>query len=208
MEQCSTGALTDVNGPWKPFIGCRIVDLCAVSTTNDLLHYRHVYGFLAVIGAGAILLGIIQAEVSNDRVDEMVVLCVSMLKSILFFRLLFRRISATAEAELGMRNALAFIVTNLALFLLSYAFDFLSLYQVNELSFRGVPLGDGLFSRAIAFLYFSVVTFSTAGFGDIAPATNTARLLTSTELLLSYGLTVLVIANFTGLRRALTKNAQ
>ena len=50
-------------------------------------------------------------------------------------------------------------------------------------------------------LYFSIVTLSTLGYGDIAPLTDTGRLLAALEVLAGFMLVVLVIGAFlTGLR--------
>lgn len=55
----------------------------------------------------------------------------------------------------------------------------------------GVSLWEKFFNR----LYFSVVTFSTVGYGDITPATQTARMVVMTQILFNMtGMVRLVVA--------------
>ena len=46
------------------------------------------------------------------------------------------------------------------------------------------------------FLYFSLVTFTTTGFGDIVPRTNEARILISMEIVLAFISIIFIISNF------------
>ncbi|MDQ0196726.1 ion channel [Paenibacillus wynnii] len=53
-----------------------------------------------------------------------------------------------------------------------------SIYKLfGQTSFQGEGIGQDLLSQFITFLYFSVATFTTVGFGDIAPVDNTSRLV-------------------------------
>jgi len=45
---------------------------------------------------------------------------------------------------------------------------------------------DGIQPGFLAYLYYSIVTSTTLGFGDLVPLTNVARLVVSTEVILGY----------------------
>ena len=47
-------------------------------------------------------------------------------------------------------------------------------------------LDDGKHPDFWSYLYYSVVTFTTLGFGDIVPITNIARIAVGTEVILGY----------------------
>jgi voltage-gated potassium channel Kch len=46
------------------------------------------------------------------------------------------------------------------------------------------------------FFYFSVLTFTTTGFGDIIPITKTAKALVTMEVMVAFITTIIVISNF------------
>lgn len=90
----------------------------------------------------------------------------------------------------------------LLLLLLNYfelAVGFAVLYlATNSIAFKGQATLITDPGRAI---YFSIVTLSTLGYGDIEPFTDTGRLLAAFEVLAGFMLVVLVIGAFlTGLR--------
>jgi voltage-gated potassium channel Kch len=51
-------------------------------------------------------------------------------------------------------------------------------------------------SNSIDFLYFSIVTIATVGYGDITPVTTTAKILTSIEILTGIVFLIIIISNF------------
>ena len=53
-------------------------------------------------------------------------------------------------------------------------------------------------TMAIDFLYFSAVTVSTVGYGDICPKTPLAKLLTTAEIVFGFVLIVIVLAATVG----------
>jgi len=60
-------------------------------------------------------------------------------------------------------------------------------------AFRGL---DGSWAP-LQFLYFSVVTIATVGYGDILPASTAARLITASEVLAGLSLLVFLMTAFT-----------
>lgn len=61
-----------------------------------------------------------------------------------------------------------------------YALGYKSLTLINSSSFYGLTPT----SHFIDFLYFSLITVTTTGYGDIYPLTKTAKILASTEIIL------------------------
>ena len=70
---------------------------------------------------------------------------------------------------------------------------FATLYLITESI--GYESGDALSSRLDA-LYFSVITITTLGYGDIKPFVNTGKWLSLTETIMGFVLVVLVVGTF------------
>ena len=98
-----------------------------------------------------------------------------------------------------------FIGMSIVLFIISYAIDFYCLYQINPDSFHGLTQPANLANDFLSFFYYSVTTFTTAGLGDIVPASASARLFTSAELIISFFFTIFIIANLAILRESFSQ---
>nr|WP_229511042.1 ion channel [Massilia sp. CFBP 13721] len=64
-----------------------------------------------------------------------------------------------------------------------------------------ISFGEGGANSSMNCLYFSMVTFSTLGYGDILPKTSLARLLCGSEALLGAFTMGLVVAGFSNRNR-------
>ena len=168
--------------------------------SNGLFHLPNVYKFLFVIFIGVVIFLIGRQELGNSTVNEAILFVYSLAKTVFFFSLLFARIRETADHQLDYKDILTFIGYNTLLIVISYGIDYLCLYEIDQHSFSGITTRGQLIPHIITFIYFSIATFSTAGLGDIAPHTTVAQLLISSEMMLSWFLTILVIANFSSIR--------
>lgn len=65
-----------------------------------------------------------------------------------------------------------------------YAVIYKILIQFNPHSFAGLNQS----SHFIDFLYFSIITVTTTGYGDIHPLTNFARIITMTEIVAGFSI--------------------
>lgn len=80
--------------------------------------------------------------------------------------------------------------------IISFATDFTCLYEFDHKSFSGlVATPENYISHLFHFLYFSVITFSTVGYGDIQPISEIARLVVILEISLSFFIVVFGLAN-------------
>jgi voltage-gated potassium channel len=147
-------------------------------------------------------------EIGNRNINEAILFIYSIAKTIYFFSLLFDRIKDTATDHLDYKDILTFIGYNTLLIVISYGIDYLCLYEIDPHSFTGITTREQLIPHIVVFFYFSVATFSTAGFGDIAPHSMVAQLLISSEMILSWFLTILVIANFSTIRDTFKKSSK
>lgn len=165
---------------------------------RDLL--RPILLFGSIVLLSVLLLLFVRHEVGSIEVLEFTVVTFSLSKTVFFVFEMFRHIARTSDREIGLQRIFAMIGIYAMLFVVSFAFDHWALLEVDPNAIEGVALGGDFFHRMADMLYYSISTFTTAGFGDLFPVSRTARLLASSELMLSFFLTVLVIANFSNLR--------
>ncbi|PKV89311.1 potassium channel family protein [Streptomyces sp. TLI_146] len=96
---------------------------------------------------------------------------------VLFGCLTVWQIAAITHAEYPRLRAIEALATGVPLFLVLFSATYFLLADDRPASFSE-PL-----SRTGA-LYFTVTVFATVGFGDIAPATDTSRALTTAQMIL------------------------
>jgi hypothetical protein len=173
-----------------------------------LFHLPTFYKFLFVIFIGVLIFSAGRKEVGNSTINETLLFIYSIAKTIYFFILLFDRIKDTADHQLDYKDILTFIGYHTLLIVISYGIDYLCLYEIDQHSFTGITTRSQFIPHVVVFFYFSVATFSTAGFGDIAPHSIVAQLLISSEMMLSWFLTILVIANFSSIRDTFRKSSK
>lgn len=78
----------------------------------------------------------------------------------------------------------------------SFATDYTCLFQFNHTAFEGVmDYSNSYIYNLYQFFYFSVITFSTVGYGDITPVSDIARFVVMLEIFLSFFLIVFALTN-------------
>ncbi|WP_338359187.1 potassium channel family protein, partial [Yeosuana marina] len=74
--------------------------------------------------------------------------------------------------------------------------DYHALYATNVDSFKTSLTGNTSFMRQFfEFLYFSIITFSSVGFGDVVPISVSGKIIVILEVLLSFFVLIFGIAN-------------
>ncbi|MCL6603799.1 MAG: two pore domain potassium channel family protein [Paenibacillus sp.] len=108
--------------------------------------------------------------------------------SVLFYILfIFNEIKDSNSKEVKLQHTLIRISIATISCIVFFTVVYTSIYKLfGETSFKGEGLGEDLLSQLITFLYFSVATFTTVGFGDIAPVDNTSRLVVIMQISFSF----------------------
>jgi Ion channel len=161
-----------------------------------------VWPFLIVLLAGVLVYWADYVEVSSAATREMVLLAVSLTKSLWFIRFVILQIRASTHQTFYFHEFMVFIGTSVLLFILSFAIDYYCLLQISPNAFRGFESEPHLTQDFLTCIYFSVTTFTTAGLGDIVPNSSTARSFTTFELIISFFFTIFIIANLAVLRES------
>ncbi len=120
-------------------------------------------------------------------------------------RFVFIMISHAGSGQKTTGEAVYNIILSVISGIIFFAINYFYLSVNDPNAFVG-HLGNAPLSRLIGCLYYSVITFSTIGYGDIVPYTNMARIVVIGEVLYSVFILVLVISSFSSLKDAMGKN--
>lgn len=84
----------------------------------------------------------------------------------------------------------------ITIIIISFALDYLCISEIYPNAFSGVNAEQSLYLRFINFLYFSIVTYTTVGYGDIIPITMVAKLITVLEMMSAFIVIVFIISKY------------
>jgi len=125
-----------------------------------------------------------------------IIVGLALVKTIFIVRLTFIQLSKIIGESHQLTHVLTLFGVLIILIVLSFSADYHALYTLNPENFKSSTALNGSFSlQFFEFLYFSLITFSSVGFGDIVPLTIEGKLLVMMEVLLSFLVLVFGIAN-------------
>lgn len=133
---------------------------------------------------------------SIGPVAIMAVVFIALLKSFFIVRLTFNQLGKIIGQSHLLSHVLVLFTLLIGLIVVSFATDFTGLYLAGPNQFKSILENES--SKLIVvfeFLYFSLITFSSVGFGDIVPISVSAKLLVILEIILSFFVLVFGIAN-------------
>ena len=162
--------------------------------------YSFIYGRLTYPFIFLLIYFLDYFELANPLVNEILLSFISLLKAAYFIYFVFRTIKETAHKEFDFQEFMGFVVVSILLVILSFAFDYYCLFKINEQAFAGIIPKQNIITEFISFFYYSISVFTTAGFGDIKPNSTSAQVFVSTELMIAFFFTVLIIANISHIR--------
>ncbi|MBX9851864.1 MAG: hypothetical protein K2X86_08905 [Cytophagaceae bacterium] len=153
---------------------------------------QHVVVILIGIG----IFYIDEVEFLDGFYPKLFLLILAFAKCIYFIGHSFKKIEEASLNNFTYNKFLVIILTNIFLIILSFAVDYSCLYEFDSNSFQGLTRDGSMFTIFYDFFYFSVLTFTTTGFGDIIPLTKPAKFLVTIEVIVAFITTIIVIFNF------------
>lgn len=153
--------------------------------------------FVSIILGGVLLFFFDFYEVNSPSFNTGLLLTMTTLKVLYFLGATLHWIRRTVSSAYHLRYLMGFLVLQVLLIVISFATDYYCLYQINPHSFLlpADQMGIGLVPQLLTFLYFSLGKYTTAGGGEMHPATPAAQVCAMGEMVVSYFTTVLIIAN-------------
>ncbi len=146
---------------------------------------------------------------SNAEIMINFILVYTLACTLLFIIFAFENIAQGNEDNIIDSETLLMIIYCILIAVIFYAVMYTSIYRINPKSFSGVNLGNNneLMKQFFSFLYFSIVTFSTVGYGDIYPVYLVSRLIVIIEITFAFIIVVISISSFTSLKKSFNKSS-
>ncbi len=165
--------------------GMVLITIAVKKSAKWLIEKREVEknGYIAVVGIGGLLLFLKWILYHNPENTYLAYLVIGIILGLIAGMVPKSNKMVTRKTEKWLPHAII-----MYFFVVIYAFA--SLYFCIEIllpnSFFGISQWDKFFVDVFEFIYFSVVTFATVGFGDIYPVSLLAKFAVCLEILVTF----------------------
>ncbi len=161
------------------------------------------YGIIVFLGF--IIFYIDDQDFFYSSVTLALINVISILKTAYFIQFSYKKIIEISISEIAYHTFLGFMLVNISMIMLSFAVDYLCVYQVDPKSFVGIDPKFSFPELAFEFWYFSVLNFSFFGYGMIMPTTIPSKIVVMLEVLISFLSIVFILSDFVSLKESLSK---
>jgi len=118
---------------------------------------------------------------------HIVVAVAALIKTIVITLTTLKKLSKLIKICHSLERLLWVFGLIIVIIVFSFATDYTCLYQFDHAAFEGIPdFSNTYLFNLYHFFYFSVITFSTVGFGDITPVSDVAKFVIMLEIFLSF----------------------
>ena len=162
----------------------------------QILFRKTMLPILVIFGVGTLYI-ILMSTIDHQLYPfPYLVLIFALVKTVIISRTTLKQLSKLVKACYSIEHVLWVFGLLIAISILSFATDYTCLYQFENTAFEGL-LGSSkpYVYNLYHFFYFSLITFSTVGYGDIAPVSEVAKFLVMLEIFLSFFIVVYALAN-------------
>ncbi len=108
----------------------------------------------------------------------------------------FKKLDTLIENDHSFRHLLLLLSAIITIIVVSFAIDYLCVLEIYPEAFSGIQIHQPLVFRFANLLYFSIVTFTTVGYGDIVPVIPVAKLITVLEMMSAFVVIVFIISKY------------
>ena len=161
-----------------------------------LLFGKTAIPIIAILGVGVLYVILMSLIDHRSFPFPKIILVLALAKTFLISSTTLKQLSKMMKICRSMQRLLWVFGLIIFISILSFASDYTCLYQFNHSNFNGMPdYSISYINNLYHFFYFSVITFSTVGYGDIRPVSEVARFVVMLEIFLSFFIIVFAFAN-------------
>jgi len=125
-----------------------------------------------------------------------IVVLFSVLKIYFLVLHTFKKLTVLMVNNHSFNHMLLLFGTIISIIIFSFTMDYLCISEIYANAFSGIQANEPISTRFINLLYFSIVTFTTVGYGDITPVATVAKLITVLEMISAFIMIVFVISKY------------
>lgn len=161
-----------------------------------LLIGKTVWLVLTIIGVALLYVFLMSFIDHQSRLIPNIILVLAIIKTILIASATIIQMSKLIKLCHSFERLFWIFGLLISVCVFSFATDYTCLFQFDQSSFEGIVGNSKTYIHNLyQFLYFSIITFSSVGYGDIAPLSGVARSVAMLEIFLSYLIIVFALAN-------------
>lgn len=132
----------------------------------------------------------------NEKIWEYLLLIFTLGKIYLIIPKTLKKLDVLMKNNHDFNHVLLVLGTVISVIIISFSIDYLCISEINSNAFAGLNSEEKLHVRFFNFLYYSIVTFSGVGYGDIYPKSTISKLITILEIISSFVMIVFIISKY------------
>ena len=161
-----------------------------------LLFGRTALPIFTIIGIALFYIVLMPFIDHNSFPFHIIIAAAALVKTIIITMAILKQLPKLIKICYSIQQLLWAFGLILFISILSYATDYTCLFLFNDMAFEGISAHTNSYIFSLYhFFYFSVVTFSNVGYGDITPVSEVAKFVVMLEIFLSFFLVVFALAN-------------
>lgn len=109
----------------------------------------------------------------------------------------FKKLDLLIVDNHSFKHLLFLLSIVISVVILSFTIDYLCISELYTNAFNGIDYSQSLTNRFINLFYFTIVTFTSVGYGDITPVSAIAKILTVLEMMTAFVIIIFIISKYT-----------
>jgi len=161
-----------------------------------LLFCRTALPMFTIIGIAIVYVVLMPFIDHSSFPFHLIIATAALIKTIIITLVILKQLPKMIKICYSVQQLIWVYGSILFISILSYATDYTCLFLFNDMAFEGISVHTNSYIYSLYhFFYFSVITFSNVGYGDITPVSEVAKFVVMLEIFLSFFLIVFALAN-------------